>query len=409
MNSAQFLPPELLNRTSDSLLDFEAELESAARALDLEPWVVQRIKHAEREITVNLPLVRDDGSVINITGYRIQHSRAHGPSIGPVSFSPTAQMAGLRIAAAEITLQSALLGLRLGGAAGAIVLDADKFTERELRQVVKGYVIALRENTGPLADVLVPDGEECVSGWMDETNTHVRGQSEPAAIVGRAAPRSTTAAATAALVQHTLATTTLAGVRIAIQGFGCTGRALAEAFHQSGGLIVGVADRSGGLLRDEGLDLLALEKHVAEHGVIFGFPEGQAVTNVEVLESDCDVLVLAAAERQIGSHNARRIGARVILEMTRGAIETESPLPGDSICIPHLLASAAELAVWSHEWQRGLSYSAIDPDEAESEASAVAIHALDRVRRLEESREISLRQAGVIGALERLATSLRRR
>src|SRR5690349_20380572 len=112
MEIAQLLPPLVLD--SDPVFEFEADLEAAARAIDLEPWVLQRLKHAEREITVNIPLVRDDRSAMNVTGYRVQYSRGQGPCIGPVILSPAAHTAPLRVTAAVISLQSALLGLRFG-------------------------------------------------------------------------------------------------------------------------------------------------------------------------------------------------------------------------------------------------------------------------------------------------------
>lgn len=411
MEIAQLLPPQHLD--SDPVLEFEAGLEEAARALDLEPWVVQRLKHPEREITLNLPLARDDGSAVNVTAYRIQHNRATGPCIGPVTLSPTAHPALLRVIAAEHTLQSALLGLRLGGAAGAIVADADQLSERELRHVVKDFVTALHENSGPLRDVLACDGNEYVATWMDEANTHARGQSEPAAVVGRpSVPLDDAwAKAISALAREALKVDRLGGVRFALQGFGRHARALAGALHAEGAAVIAIADRSGGILCDRGVDVLALEQHVAKTGVIFGFAEAEAAGNADVLESDCDVLVLAAAPRQVAAHNGARIQARVILEVAPEAVTPagEAALPGSCVLVPHLVAGATRLAIWSHEWQRGLTYSAPHPQEAEADATARVTHALDRVRRLAADQRLSLRQAALMLALSRLASTLRLR
>lgn len=413
MEISQLLPPQTLD--SDPLLEFEADLEEAARALDLEPWVLQRLKHPEREVTVNLPRVRDDGSAVNVTGYRVQHSRGHGPCIGPVEFSATAQPASLRTTAAELTLQSALLGLRFGGAAGALVVDPEPLTERELRHLVKDYVIALHENTGPLLDVLAADGNEYVAAWMDEANTHARGQCEPAAIAGKPIEGGTLdsvcARTISALMLQALPTDSLAGVRIAVQGFGRHGRALAGALHTQGARIVAIADRSGGAVRDTGIDVGSLQDYVQQNGVVFGFPAAEAANNPDVLECECDLLILAAAERQIGGHNAARIRARAILELTQGALTHagELALPVSCVVVPHLLAAAAQLAVWSHEWQRGLAFAAPDPQAAEAESRTLVLHAFERVRRLSVDRGISLRRAAQMLALSRLASSLRLR
>lgn len=415
MHPSDLLPPEVLHADSDPLLDFEADLEEAAHALDLEPWVLQRLKHSEREITLNMPMVRDNGSTVNVTAYRVQHSRAHGPCIGPVTLSPSAHPALLRTTAAEITLQSALLGLRLGGAAGAIVIDPDQLSERELRHVIKDFVIALHENSGPLCDVLASDGNDYIAAWMDEANTHARGQSEPAAIVGKpsegGALDTAWARTISALIPQALGSANVQHVRIAIQGFGRHGRALADTLHSQGARLVAIADRSGGIVHVSGIDVTSLGEYVARNGVVYGFPAADPASNADVLESDCDLLILAAAPRQIGDHNASRICARAILELTQGAITHagEHSLSERCILVPHLLASAAQLAVWSHEWQRALSFSAPDGQQAEIEAEALVLHAFDRARRFSIDRAISMRRAAQMLAVSRLAATLRLR
>ena len=412
MELSQLLPPQIVD--PDPVLEFEADLEEIARTLDLEPWVVQRLKHAEREIIVNLPLVRDDSSTVNITGYRIQHSRAHGPCIGPVILSPAAHSAALRVTAARITLQSALLGLRFGGAAGAIVVNPDQLSENELRRVTKDFVIGLHENTGPLRDVLACDGNEYIVRWMEDANTHARGQSEPAAIVGNTADDSLEDAwahAVTSLIERALGTASPAGLRIALQGFGRKARALAGCLQERGAKIVAMADRSGGLWRPEGIDIPALSEYVAQNGVAFGFAPAEPVSNSEVLECECDVLLLIAAQKQVCAHNAGRIRAKTILELTQDAVTRsgEAALPRSGLLIPHQICGATQLAIWSHQWQRGLSYSACDPQQAERDASALVLPAWDRAWRLSSERGISLRHAALTLALTRLASSLRLR
>lgn len=418
MQIAELLPASF---DSDPVLDFEASLEDAARAVDADPWILQRLKHPEREITLNLPLVRDDGSVVNVTAYRIQHSRANGPSIGPVILSPTAHVAKLRMIATEITLQSALLGLRLGGAAGAIVVDPDQYSERELRKLVREYVFALRDNIGPLSDVLVsphlPTSGRCgapddlLHHWMQEANTRAKGVREPAAVVGRQELRGAIAGATAGLVQHALGKGSAASpVRVAIQGFGNHGRNLAHALSERGVKILAVADRSGGVLDENGIDIATLETHVAEHGVVFGFAGATAITNADILELDCDALVIAAGEKQIGSYNASKTRARSVVELALGAVTSDgaSSLPARCQYIPHLMTGAAELAVWDYEWRKGLTYSAINTLEAERDASAMVLHAFGQVREVARERDVRLREAAATIAVERFGIAATR-
>ena len=391
MKTSELLPNQLFRDESDPVLDFEIAVEEAARAVDAEPWVLQRLKHAEREITLNLPLVRDDGSVVNVTAYRVQHSHVRGPSIGPVILSPAAHMAKLRTMAAEITLQSALLGLRLAGAAGAIVVDPNQYSERELRKLIREYVFAVRDVAGPLSDVLVSPHlrtpgrcgapVKVIKQWMGQANTDAKGVSEPAAVVGDEALHTAIAAGTADLIQHALGSAG-APARVAIQGFGKRRTSLSRALHERGAKIIAVADRSGGVLHENGIDSGALEAHIAEHGVIFGFAGATAVTNADVLESASDVLVLAAGERQIGSYNGAKIRARVVIELTQAAVTSDGAgcLPFSCLYVPHLVAGTAELAVWAYEWRKGLTYSALDAMEAEREASALVLRAFDLTR-----------------------------
>jgi glutamate dehydrogenase (NAD(P)+) len=411
MNPADLLPHEILLGESDPVLDFDSALEQAARALDVEPWVLQRLKHPEREITVNLPLTRDDGSTVNVTGHRVQHSRAQGPSIGPVLLSPKSHLASLRTMAAQITLQSALLGLRLGGAAGAIVIDRERFSERELRHVVKDYVVSLRENTGPLRDALAADNE-WLATWMADANTVAHGETEPAAVVGKNPELGRAVSdALVALIEHALAVESVWGLRIAVQGFGRRARSLAGVLHERGACVTAIADRSGAILAEDGIDIAALCSYVDDNGVVFGFAGGDAATNAEMLESPCDVLILAAAERQVGQQNAHGIRARLVVVLTQGAVTPvgEEALPRQCLLLPHLLAGAPELCVWSHEWQRGLSYSEPDPQQAARDAIALTLHAFDRARKTAKECEVTLRQGAMMSAVERLAMNLRKR
>ena len=412
MKTSELLPAEVMRDGSDPVREFETMLEEAARAVDAEPWILQRLKHAEREITFNLPLVRDDGSVINVTAYRIQHSRASGPSIGPVELSPTAYPGSIRPIASEITLQSVLLGLRFGGAAGAIVVHPEQLTERELRTVMKAFASSLHENSGPLRDVVVCEWSDVAAQWMEEANTQARGRSEPASIIGK--PDDTSlipawAATCSNLIEIASGGGSVRGKRVVMQGFGRQARALIRELRTRGARIVAVADRAGGLLCEDGLDVTALESHVERNGVLFGFPDAEAAANSDLLVHDCDVLILAAAPRQIGTHNAEDIRASVVFEVAQHAIEAdgETMLPKLSRVVPHLVVGTAQLATWAHAWRCGLSYSAPDPREAEADATARVRHAYEEALRAANEEGLSLRDAAVRLAVSRLARSLR--
>ncbi len=406
---------------AEDLLGFTAELEQAARFLDLEPWILQRLKHPQREITVNLPLAREGGGVVNITGLRVQHQRAHGPSIGPLLVSPEANVAQLRTLAAQITLQCALLELPLGGAAGALVADVAELSEHDLRRLVREYVAALHRALGPMEDVLAPEVNDCVTAWTVDACARASGQSEPAAVVGKPAalggiPEAHQAAAGAlvALVEQALSAhrQPLAGARLALQGFGKITAAAARRLQAAGARVVAFADRSGGVASPEGLDVERLAAHRAQTGLIFGFEGAQIATNAEVLAADCDVLIAAAAERQIDSRNAPRLRARVVVEALAGAVTAagDSALHAQGVeVIPALIGTAATLRTWALEWEYGLRFALPEATEAEAVVCSRVIRAYQETRERARALSCGLRSAAHILAVEKLAASLRLR
>lgn len=423
MNSSELLPPEVveLEQDSEPLLELNAQIEQAARMLDLEDWIVQRLKHAEREITVNLPLVRDNGEAVTCTGYRVQHCSVQGPCLGPVLLSPEAQLAKVRALAAQMSLQCALLALPAAGSAGALVCDLEQLSERELRRAVKDYVGALRDCVGPYKDVLAPDGNEFTAAWMHQAMARAHGEVEPAAVVGKPAVLGGVAEGASppgggvfVLIEQALAeqASTLAGTRVAIQGFGKLGASAARLLQGAGAKVVAVADRSGGICREGGLDVSGLLTHVERSGFVLGYDPGEPASNAEVLEADADVLLAAAAERQINTHNAARIRARLVIEAVRGAVTpaAEKILRAHGITVvPDILGTAAATVAWFVEWQHGLHFAAPTAAEIQNRIRTRLLDAWSAARKQAGRDATSLRAAAHIVALGRLAATIDRK
>lgn len=422
MIPADLLPPEIMEE--DPLLDSAAQLEQSARALDLEDWIVQRLKHPEREVTINLPLRRDSGDAVTCAALRVQHYHPRAGCLGPVVLAPDAHFAQLRPLALQMTLQCALLDLPLGGSAGAIVCDPAQLSERELRHLVRDYVAALDIR----GDIFAP--AEFAAAWTSASR-HL----EPAALAGKPAilgglPDPAAALATgwltliseASSVQKPAArlaqppTTShqppsaLDGCRVALQGFGPAAAALANLLHNAGARIIALADKSGGLFAGRGLDLAAAAAHLTTHGMLYGFDGAEAVRNSEVLESACDVLVAAAAERQVNCQNASRIRASLLLETIPNAI-TPAAAPilasrGITI-IPALLGAAPRMLAWFAEWQHGLHYAAPEQTATESLIRHKLTEVFHRAQSAAASHKLSLPDACRLLALEKLAAKLR--
>jgi glutamate dehydrogenase/leucine dehydrogenase len=409
MNSTDLLPPEILE--DDPLLDAAAQLEQSARDLDLEDWIVQRLKHAQRETTVNLPLQRDSTGALTVTGLRVQHFGSRAGCLGPVLLAPDAHFAQLRALALHLTLQCALFDIPLGGSAGAIVCDPAQLSERELRQLVRDYLAALDLR----GDIFVP--AELPTAWTSASH-----QLEAAVVVGKPAmlggipdPAAALASGWFTLLSEVLsqlpaASYQLPNCRVALQGFSPAAGALAHRLHDAGARIVALADRSGGLIADRGLDLQAVAAHVAAQHMLYGFDGAEPVRNSEVLESDCDVLIAAAAERQVNSQNAARIRAPLVLEAVDNAVTpaAASILAARGVTVvPALLGSAPRLLSWFVEWQHGLTYSSPDQGSAESLIRRSLTDVFQRVRSTAASRKVSLPDAARLLALEKFAAILR--
>lgn len=417
------LLPQALEEELDACLESTLELEEAARVLDLESWIRERLRHAEREITVNVVLVRDNGDALPCTAFRVQHSTARGLTLGGIRLSPHAQLSEMRALAMNMTWQCALLDVPFGGAAGAIVCDPGELSERELRHLSKDYVEALRGVLGPGTDVLMEDvgSNPQVLAWMLNGHARAAGRLEPGAVMGKPSvlfglPDHADAAAQGLFDALSLALNEsgrkLNGPRVALQGLGRTGAALARLLDDAGARLIAAADISGGVQSDEGLRVPALLEWLANKNVLFGFPEAEAVRNAEVLEVPCDVLVLAAVPRQITAANALHIHARFVIEGVRGAITHPAAqlLDGRGIAIvPAVVAGAGATAAAYLEWRLNLGREGFLLDGVEEKIRQRIELAYGQARDAAQRYQVNLRRGALLAAIEKVAATLRLR
>ena len=413
MSAKELLPPDLANEpATDSLLDFTLQLEEAARVLDLEPWVVQRLKHCQREITINIGLRRADGGGSSYAGFRLQHCDARGPFLGPVLFSPELHLNMLRAHAPALSFQYALLNLPLGGSVGAIVCDARKMAENELRAMVREYVYGLREVIGATSDVLVCS-EEHIAAWMWDSYVRARAHAEAGAITGKPATLgglsfgNGAASVAVPAIASELIGAGWEGRRISIQGFGQEARALARRFAEAGAKIIAVADISGGLMNESGLNLQAVENHVRRDGILFGFPEAEAVRNTDVLSAKCDVLILAAVERQVTAANASSVEAQLIVEMAHGAVTPSADQrlrDRNRLVLPEALAGCGAVIAALLE-SRGTW--GIEETELQNLVRSTAVRALRVARESAARFETDLRMGALLAGVEGVAEGIR--
>ncbi len=413
MEITELLPPHIIDADEqpDPLLQATLEFEEAARYLDLEGWIVQRLRSFEREISTTISGKRN-GQPATFSGLRVQHHSAGRPTLGPVHLRE-AGIHEIKAAAMLQTWQLALVDAPFGGSAGALVCNPEQFAENELRDLAKGYLHSLRGVITSQHDVLAP-GECCNEQTMAWLLAHNSELWDMGAVVGKpevlwGIPRFYDAVAIgmAALLDEILAG--LKDKRVSIQGFGVVGSALATRLHARGAQVIGLADASGGLYNDHGIDVPALAAHVEENTLLFGFPGAEDVCNADVLDCDCEALVLTAGERQVNAANAGRMRGRVLVEGSAGAVTgAAAEALSDRTFIPYLLAGAgagiAAEVEWLHSTNPTLCMAALDDVVAQRMRKA-----WQKLRSFADARELSFRQAPLIMAVDRVASQMRLR
>jgi glutamate dehydrogenase (NAD(P)+) len=328
-----------LDTIFEPTLEATADLERCARFLDLEDWIVLRLRQCEQEITLNTTTAARPLSAL-----WVRHSTARGPAAISLQASRDVTANSERARAMQSTWMSALYGLALGGGAATIILDPNELSESALRDAIHRIGAAISEvavnsfiypkNLNPaeitwLHDSCHPERSAVVSRGVEgpfvslAMTTTLRAPHLPqSADVGTTTADDAIAFGLLELIR--CSTGKLRDLRIAVQGFDPICRSVMHQLHHSGARIVAVADASGGLRDPLGLDPAALDAHEKRSGMLLGYPAAEAIVNAEVLESDCDVLVLASAAHQVGPQNASRIRARVIVEAAPQAIAAGS-------------------------------------------------------------------------------------
>ncbi len=383
-----YLPP-VEPEEFDPAVEAGLELEEAAKRLGLEEPILQRLRLPEREIRVHLPE----------TAFRVQHSTALGPSLGAVALRPDVSLGTLRAEAMAQTWQSALLDLPMGGSAGAILCDPQKLNERALKLLGQRYAASLGPILGLTKDLLMPGVgcHEMVAGWMSRRVEAGTMLSRPAVAQG-----------VVALLRRILEERRLklAEQRIAIQGFGFDGRATAELLYESGARIVALSDISGALYRDAGLHVPAIAEYASQHHRLLGCAEGEAVSNLELLECPCDVLILAAAPRQVNTRVAGRIVASIVLEVVDHAIGLPASKilsDRDRLVVPAMLARGGAGEASFQEWLERARGVIVPPIYDGSRL----LRAWEETQSSVRFFKVSVKQGAMLVALGRLAAALR--
>jgi glutamate dehydrogenase (NAD(P)+) len=403
----------------------EARFEVAAQKLALEDGLYRYLKYPSKEITVYVPVARDNGQLEVFVGYRVLHSNVRGPGKGGIRFAPDVSIDEVRALAAWMTWKCAVVNIPFGGAKGGVICDPSKLSKVELERITRRYTAELCEWFGPERDVPAPDigtNEQTMAWVMDTYAMHVR-QATTAVVTGKplelggsqgrkeATGRGVMICCDKALdklkIKHD-------GCRVIIQGFGNVGSQGALLMHAAGYKIIGLADIHGGLYNDKGFDVPKVHDWVYNQGKpLQEFPAGgEKVSAQEVLFRPCDILIPAATENQITTKNAQRVECRILCEGANGPTTSHAdPIIEKKgiFIVPDILGNAGGVTVSYFEWVQDRQGFFWREREVNERLQDVMEQSFDQVVRYAETHNVNNRIAAYIVAIDRVARALKLR
>lgn len=347
----------------------QTQLQLAAKKLQLEPGIHKMLSQPKRSLTVSINAHMDNSSIGVFKGVRVQHWDVLGPFKGGLRYYPSITLDEVSALSMLMTWKCAIVGLPFGGAKGGICIDSKKLSKRELERITRRYVSLIYNYLGPHRDILAPDmyTDSQTMAWIMDTYSQLTGYSVPECVTGKPVEIGGSEGRTEATgrgVIHCLKQAAennglrLKDAKIAIQGFGNVGFHAAEAAKELGCKVVAVSDSTGGIYNSEGINPTELLAHKEQNKSVQNFKNSSNLTNEELLELPCDVLIPAALENQITRSNADKIKATMVVEAANGPTtpEADKALYEKGIClVPDILANSGGVTVSYFEWVQNLT------------------------------------------------------
>jgi glutamate dehydrogenase (NAD(P)+) len=396
-------------------------LEEAAELVGLESDVLAVLSRPKRILEVSVPIRRDDGRVEVFVGWRIHHDTARGPAKGGLRFHPALTKEDVAALAIAMTWKCAVVDLPFGGGKGGVRCDPATLSIGELERVTRRYTWEILPLLGPDRDVPAPDvnTDERVMAWLMDTVAMARGEAAPGVVTGKplevggvAGHHGATAEGVTIMVREAFAKLGLsvAGSRVALQGFGKVGGPLAYLLSSLGVRVVAVGDLMGAVTNSAGLDVAALAAHVRSHGTVAGFPLGDSLPSDELFAVPCEAFVPAALAGAIGPTQAAALTASVVVEGANGPTTVE----GDAVLaekgtlvVPDILANAGGVTASYFEWVQAREGYPWDPALTAERLRERMRTAFTAVWDRSESLGVDLRRGAHAVALDRVAAAIR--
>jgi glutamate dehydrogenase (NAD(P)+) len=401
------------------------QVEIAASKLKLEPGICEKIKHTKRELIVHFPVKMDDGKIRIFTGYRVQHNMDRGPGKGGIRYHPDVDLDEVRALAMWMTWKAAVVNIPFGGAKGGVQCDPKVMSDQELENMTRRYVWEIAMMIGPDRDIPAPDvhTNPQVMAWIMDTYSILKGYSVPGVVTGKPLELGGSLGRMEATGKGVFITAQEAAhhskfpierARVVIQGCGNVGGTAAQYFNRAGAKIIAISDYQGGIYNPKGLNVAeALDRRNQYSCFMSRKSKGwDEITNKELLELDCDILIPAAIENQITHQNALKIKARMIVEGANGPTtpEADEILHDRGIfVVPDILANAGGVTVSYFEWVQNLQELLWSEKEISERLTRIMKRSFAEVLNISQKEEVDMRTAALMLGIGRVAEATRLR
>jgi len=407
-------------KDNDVLESTRTVVKGALDKLGYSDEMYELLKEPIRMMTVRIPVRMDDGSVKVFTGYRAQHNDAVGPTKGGVRFHPNVTEDEVKALSIWMSLKAGIVDLPYGGGKGGIICDPREMSFRELEGLSRGYVRAISQIVGPTKDIPAPDvfTNSQIMAWMMDEYSRIDEYNSPGFITGKpivlggSHGRESATAKGVTICLHEAAKKKemeVKGAKVIVQGFGNAGSFLSKFLHDEGAIVVGISDAYGALYDPEGLDIDYLLDRRDSFGTVTKL-FSNTITNKELLELDCDILIPAAVGNQITEENAPNIKAKIVVEAANGPTTIEGTrilTERGILLVPDVLASAGGITVSYFEWVQNNQGYYWPEEEIHEKLHKVMVNSFNNVYRVAQTRQVDMRLAAYMVGVRKMAEASR--
>ncbi|ASS95725.1 Glu/Leu/Phe/Val family dehydrogenase [Peribacillus simplex] len=400
-----------------SLLDStQVVIKEALDKLGYSEEVFELLKEPLRMLTVRIPIKMDDNTTKIFTGYRAQHNDAVGPTKGGIRFHPEVDEEEVKALSMWMSLKCGIVNLPYGGGKGGIICDPRQMSIGELERLSRGYVRAISQIVGPTKDIPAPDvyTNSQIMAWMMDEYSRIREHDSPGFITGKPlvlggshGREKATAQGVTICIEEAAKRKgiELKGARIIVQGFGNAGSFLAKFMHDAGAKVIGISDAYGAIYKPDGLDIDYLLDKRDSFGTVTTLFDN-TITNQELLEQDCDILVPAAISNQITKENAHLIKAQIVVEAANGPTTLEATkilTERNVLLVPDVLASSGGVTVSYFEWVQNNQGYYWEDAEVQTKLKELLVNSFNQVYEMSETRKVDMRLAAYMVGVRKMA------